>query len=85
MTQFKFWLENKLDQEFTLELDQIKEKFINWMENKDNDWLDHYFLVSISAFIADDDGLNSVMNINDQRVLSDTLNETLHTYLDSVL
>lgn len=59
MTEYDFWKENKLDQKFTLRIEEFKEKFLVWMQTKEKSWLEHYYANLILIFITDPSGLNA--------------------------
>lgn len=62
MTQksFTFWKENRISQEYVLTLNELKEKFIDYMKSKEKDWLKYYCMSLVPNFIRMPDGLNSV-------------------------
>ena len=57
---YKFWKENDLKQEFMMNLDEIKKKYLDFLSRKEKTWIDHYGHQTVHNFIGDDDGLNSV-------------------------
>lgn len=39
---WKFWKDNKIDQEYTLTTSEVLEKFTKWMDTKEDSWLSYY-------------------------------------------
>ena len=76
--KYKFWKENKIDQEYELSPDAFCKLFIEWMKTKDKEWLEHYCFQLPTIFIGEPDGLNSVgdiktySDINNLNQISDT-------------
>lgn len=67
--KYKFWKENQLDQECELTEDEIKEKYLKYLESKEKEWIEYYISNLVTFFIADGiDGLNSTSE-------SETVNE----------
>lgn len=66
---FQFWKDNKIDQHYTLTIEQLKEKFKKWLKTKDPVWIEYYSSEQIVlTFITAKDGLSS---IHEQKELSD--------------
>ena len=82
--QFKFWKENKLDQEFSMTIDEMKPKFVEWMKTKETDWLAYYSAAVARLFITDETGLNSVFEENDLGAINKGLSETKWEYLNTI-
>ena len=82
MKKYKFWKENKLDQEFELTLEEFKTKFFEWMKTKEKSWLSYYCMVLVSTFISDKDGLNSISEELDE--LTESLRNEKWKYLTSI-
>ena len=58
---FKFWIENKIANEGTFFVSDIRQQFEKWLKKKETDWIEYYgYEQVISYFIGDKDGLNSV-------------------------
>ncbi len=86
---YKFWKDNQTDLEFTLDLDQVKEKFLAWMKTKDKDWLEYYGYNPglMQSFIGDSEekkGLQSVSDDSTNTVLWEELKLTRVSYFESI-
>lgn len=82
---FKFWKENRLDQEYELSLDIIIEKFKIWMKSKERAWLEYYCSRLVVDFITDNKNeyaLNSVSE--DIDILDEYLSDVKWQYLNSI-
>lgn len=82
MKKIKFWKENKLDKEYELTIDEIKEKFLDWQKTKKKDWHEYYCVSQsyVQTFVGD--YLNSVTE--DDISLSDSLTDAKWEYLNSI-
>ena len=60
MKKYKFWKENKLNQEYELTLKEFTTKFLEWMKTKEKAWLSYYCMSLVNFFISDKTGLNSI-------------------------
>lgn len=58
--KFTFYKENKIDQEFSIDIEDLKHQFVMWIYKKRRGWLDYYAMELVSIFITDKEGLNSV-------------------------
>jgi len=58
--KFTFWKDNKVSQEYTLTLDEIKAKYEQYLATKEKDWIEYYGSHTIRAFVGEKEGLNSV-------------------------
>lgn len=57
---FTFWEENKTDQCFTLDAESLIRKFIRWLSNQEQDWLEYYSCDTvIRHFLTGKNGINS--------------------------
>lgn len=57
---FMFWLENKADSQFELVAETLVEKFVKWLQTKEQDWLEYYPAETVVRhFITGKPGLNS--------------------------
>ena len=75
--RYTFYKENRNDQEYTLTLEQIKQKFNEYLATKDLDWVEHYNTHSIvTNWVGAPEGLNSVMDLKDYEHLSNNLHPT---------
>lgn len=82
MKKYKFWKENKLNQEYELTSEELKIKFNEWLKTKDKDWLEYYCNRIVIFFIADKNGLDSVTEY--QQKIADILLKTKWKYLTSI-
>lgn len=82
--KFTFWRENSLDQEFQLTPEELKEKFLSWMGQQDESYLDHYAFKLPLIFITNKDGLNSVYEDNELLGIERVLNDSKWEYLNSI-
>lgn len=58
---YKFWVENKIANERTFFLSDIKQQFQKWLLTKEIEWLKYYDSHTVvTTFITSKDGLNSV-------------------------
>jgi hypothetical protein len=60
MQTYTFWKDNRKDQEFTLTLDEVKDKYLDYLNKKDQAWVIYYGHQTVWAFVSSDDGLRSV-------------------------
>lgn len=57
---FIFWLENKTDGCFELDAESLTRKFIQWLSNQEQDWLEYYSCDTvIRYFLTGKKGINS--------------------------
>jgi hypothetical protein len=82
--QFKFWKDNRIDQEFTMTIDEMKPKFIEWMKTKEADWLAYYSAAVARIFITDKTGLSSVFEEKDLGSINKGLSEVKWEYLNTI-
>lgn len=73
--EFTFWKENRLDQEYKLALEEIKAKYKEYLATKEQSWIEYYGHQTVTAFVDDKDGLNSVMDAENYEVLQEQLKE----------
>lgn len=81
---FKFWKENRNDNEFQMGVKEIETKFVEWMKTKDPDWLDYYCAALVRFFVSEEDGMNSVMKKKDYNNLDDVLYKTKWNFLEKM-
>lgn len=81
MKTYTFWKGNKTDQEFKLTLDEIKEKYEAYLKTKEQSWIEYYGHQTVTSFIGDKDGLNSVADAGVYPMLQDKLMETRHSLI----
>lgn len=63
---FKFWFENKINDERSYFISDIAQQFEKWLKKKDRAWIEYYgYEQVIPFFIGDKDGLNSVCDMRD--------------------
>ena len=85
MQTFKFWKDNKLNQEFNLTKDQLISRFRKWLPNKEYDWLHYYGSYQIiPTFIAEKEGLSSVFEQSDLHIIIDELEPEFYDYMSSL-
>lgn len=58
-TEFVFFKDNLIANKFTLTLDELKEKYRQWLTTKEPDWITYYGHQTIVAFVTDKTGLSS--------------------------
>jgi len=80
---FKFWKENRIDQEFDLSIEQVREKYKTWLSTKERDWIEACSDDTVNCFVGDEDGLNSVPNGNTYDELIDLLRLTRREFLNN--
>jgi hypothetical protein len=78
------WKNNRLDGEYSITLDEIKEGFVNWMKTKDKDWLTYYCTQLLRIYLSDKDGLSSTFNMKDFEPMAEELMKTKWEYLSSI-
>lgn len=76
--EFKFWKGNKLSNEFTLSLEELKNQYREWLKTKDIDWIEYYGHQTVSAFIISADGLGSSFEHGDMDLIQSELMEVRH-------
>lgn len=59
MKTYTFWKDNRKDQEYKLTLDELKEKYLTYLQKKDPEWVLYYGHSSVWSFVSADDGLRS--------------------------
>lgn len=83
--KFRFYLDNEIAKAFELNEESLKERFIDWMKNKDVKWLEYYCFQLANIFIQDTDGLCSTMdNTKCYEKVSEILQDTKWKYLNSI-
>ena len=79
--EFTFWKENKVDQEYKLTLEEIKDKYRAFCKAKGFDWLVYYGHATVNFFIGDNElGLNSVAESDTYIQLQNELLEVRHEF-----
>lgn len=73
--EFTFWKENRLDREYKLTLDEIKAKYKEYLATKEKSWIEYYGHQTVTAFVGDKEGLNSVTDAENYEVLQEQLKE----------
>lgn len=65
--KFKFWKNNKIDEEFYLTLNELEEKFLEWLKTKEKDWLAYYGYSPslLQFFIGEDEGKKGLQSVGD--------------------
>ena len=58
-TEFTFFKDNLIANKFTLTLDELKEKYLVWLNTKDQEWVTYYGHQTVIAFVTDKDGLSA--------------------------
>ena len=77
---FKFWKENRLDQEFELNLEELKAKYKEYLATKEKSWIEYYGHQTVNAFVTDKEGLNSTAEMEDLELLRSELMSVRHEY-----
>lgn len=77
-TEFTFYKENKLDQEYVLTLEELRAKYMAWLITKEVSWVQYYGHQTVVVFITSADGMNSTF---DERleVMQDALIDVRHS------
>ena len=60
---FTFWKNNRKDQQYTLTLDELKEKYLAYLQKQDPEWILYYGHRTVWSFTSADNaagGLESV-------------------------
>lgn len=57
--EFTFFKGNRIDQAFVLSVSELKEKYLEYLNTKDSDWILYYGHETVTAFVTSIDGLNS--------------------------
>lgn len=57
--EFIFFKDNLIANKFTLTLNELKEKYLAWLQTKEADWVTYYGHQTVVAFVSDKDGLAS--------------------------
>ena len=73
--EFTFSKENRLDQEYKLTLDEIKAKYKEYLAKKEQSWVEYYGHQTVTAFVGDKEGLNSVTDAENYEILQEQLKE----------
>ena len=73
---FKFWKENKIDQEFELSIDDLKIKFENYLSSLPNEKLETGYFLNLINFIGTPEGLNSVPDDKEMPKIDELLFDT---------
>lgn len=76
---FKFWKDNRKDQEYQLTQWELKAKYLEYLNKKDPDWILYYGHQTVWAFVSSDDGLRSVSESEWRTVLEDLLVDVRHS------
>ena len=59
--KYDFWKENKLDKNFELNSNHLKERFLDFLKKQKVEWIEYYDSdMIIRVFITSKDGLSSV-------------------------
>jgi len=75
--KYTFFKENRNDKEYALTFEQIRQKFKEYLDSKDIDWVLYYNTHSIvTNWVGASEGLNSVMDLEDYEHLSNNLHAT---------
>lgn len=82
--KFTFWKENKTDQEYSLTVDEIKDKYRAFLELQDLDWIMYYGHAGVNFFVGDEKGLNSVTDQENYQELQELLMDVRHNYVDEL-
>lgn len=82
MKIFKLYKENRTDQEYELNEEQMIEEFEKWLPTRDPDWLFYYSQQCIRFFVCHGHGLNSVADSSEIRRIEETLVPVLDQYLE---
>ena len=83
-TAFVFKKENHLGKRFTLTVEQIKEKYIEWLKKKDKSDLIYYGNMTVNAFIMSKDGLEAYTEDSNIPVIQNLLMEVRIEYLKNL-
>lgn len=79
-TTFTFYKDNRNDGQYSLTVEEIKEKYLAWLKTKERSWVEYYGHRTVWAFISDKDGLSSVVGDPAYYAdLEDMLMETRHS------
>lgn len=76
--EFTFYKGNRVDQAFTLNLQELKDKYLAFLNTKEPDWITYYGHQTVVAFINSTDGLNSTP-AQKIELLQDLLTEVRHS------
>lgn len=78
---FKFWKENRVDQEYQLTVTELKDKYLAYLQTKEESWITYYGHQTVLSFVAADDGLKSVSeNLNELQELLSGVRHQLPCY-----
>lgn len=77
MNTYIFWKDNRKDQQYTLTLDELKVKYLEYLQKKDPEWVLYYGHRTVWSFVSADDGLRSVSEQLEQ--LENELMEVRHS------
>ncbi len=75
---FKFWKDNRTDQEYTLGVEELKEKYKEFLKTKTRDWIERYGHDTVNAFVGEKGGLRSVADEDAYRQLQNLLSDVRH-------
>ena len=81
MTNYDFYRDNKIAGHFQLSVSEIKDKYRNWLNTKEEDWVCYYGHQTVTLFIGDPrskKGLQSVLEGDQIRSLEHDLMEVRH-------
>lgn len=76
-----FWKNNKIDQQYEITDDQIKERYLTFLSHKDDEWTLYYGDQTVLAFIGANEsefGLQSVCDRETTERLIDILKPVRH-------
>ena len=78
--RFKFWKENKINQEFEISDIELKNRFSSYLKNNTKSYLD--FGTQVSMFISTPEGLNSVNDVKDFEKIVKVLHDVHDVFLE---
>jgi hypothetical protein len=58
-TEFTFFKDNLIANKFTLTLEELKEKYLAWLQTKEADWVQYLGHQTIVVFVTGKDGLSA--------------------------
>lgn len=73
MQTYTFWKDNRKDQEFALTLDEVKDRYLDYLNKKDPAWVTYYGHQTVWAFVSSNDGLRSVAEHSTMQELENEL------------
>lgn len=77
-TVYKFWKGNVKSAEFTLGIEDLKAKYLDWLKTKEISWITYYEHATVAFFISDQTGLNSVCERDWLWAIEEQLMEVRH-------